>query len=1056
MPPASRDPLDRLARAVEIALNRSSSATDPDLLTANPDLRDLLEPLLTAAAPPGDVPTHRSATPQPAGAEPVRLGPYRLVRELGRGGQSEVHLARDTRLDRLVALKLLRAPWFAAAERLERFRREALIASRLDHPGICTVFEASVEDGLPYIAMRFLAGETLAAGLHSERSARRVPARSTILTRVRQVATLARTLQAAHEAGVLHRDLKPANVMIGPDGQPVILDFGLARTDEPGEALTQTNAIFGTPAYMAPEQVSHGSGATDRRTDVYALGVILYECVAGRRPFDAATTLELYRCIREDEPQDPRRCNPEVPQDLATVIATAMAKEPASRYVSATALADDLEAVLAGRPVAVRPISTAARLWRWARREPVKATLAVTLLTLLPLVASLATYSVMTRDDVEATAARKLDDRVEAMLEDGYFQLGEERWDQAAAAFEQAVSLNARSVEARAGLALTKLRAGDAAGSLGLLRSFDGRTPALLRVQVEALRATGDATGADALARTIPAPATGLDLFLAGCTEMSRATADRSDASRRALDHLERAMLMPGSDRAFYLYQLAYAAGHAGDRAAAERVARTLVARWPTSAMALLRAGFALTLTGALGDALPIVRDGLRRLPESASGHLYLATIHLGMGLPKEALHEAETVVNLRPDGADGWSMLGLCRMKLGQPQAAEEALRKSMALRPGRPEDANGIAMCLWQTKGLDAARGAFETLTRQSPDFPDGWCNLGMALGRSQNLDGAIAAYRKAIELRPDFAEALSNLGLTLQKKGELNAAIDVSRKALASAPWSVPIRNNLAVQLKDAGGADEAVPILEEALRLDADDANAHCNLGLAFVRLGRFHEALVQLRTGHELASRRQDWKFPSQSWIDDAERLVELEDRLDEVRAGRGPAPTPGERVLLAGSVCRPKRRHSEAARLYGAALEAEPSIARDRTKTLLVTAARSALAAAAGEAVDAPPDARERAELRDRALLWLRQELSAREDDLDGGASSDEEIRTKLSSWTDPGPLLRTSTSEWGATQDEGARTTWKALWERWRDLALRAGVPKPRVSAVATGGSPK
>jgi len=215
-----------------------------------------------------------------------RVGPYRLVRELGRGGQAIVWLAEDSRIGRQVALKMLPHLGPGGEEALRRFRREAEVAARLEHPGICSVFEAEIDHGTPYIAMRYVAGETLARRLAVARDAQAAPPDRGAL---RDLALLfekaARALHAAHEAGIVHRDVKPANLMITPEGEPVVLDFGLAREDDASApALSLTGEVSGTPAYMSPEQMT-GRSRPDRRTDVWSLGIALYEAATLAHPF---------------------------------------------------------------------------------------------------------------------------------------------------------------------------------------------------------------------------------------------------------------------------------------------------------------------------------------------------------------------------------------------------------------------------------------------------------------------------------------------------------------------------------------------------------------------------------------------------------------------------------------------------------------------------------------------------------------------------------------------------------------------------------------------------
>lgn len=307
----------------------------------------------------------------------LHVGPYRLVSELGRGGQARVWLAEHTRLGRKVALKVLGGTLVGAShERRERFRREAELVARLEHPGICGVLDADLDAEPPWIAMRHVAGETLAAALERERAEHEraggdapCPVRGAHLAeRLHFVERVARALHAAHEAGVVHRDVKPGNIMLATDGAPVVLDFGLAFDEDGGSALTRTGDVFGTPAYMAPEQLD--GRTADRRTDVYALGVVLYEVVTLCRPFAAASSAALTRAIRTDLPPDARELNPALPRDLTVVLATALEKEPARRYATALELAEELRRVREFEPIVARPVGLAGRLVRWSRRHP--------------------------------------------------------------------------------------------------------------------------------------------------------------------------------------------------------------------------------------------------------------------------------------------------------------------------------------------------------------------------------------------------------------------------------------------------------------------------------------------------------------------------------------------------------------------------------------------------------------------------------------------------------------------------------------------------------------
>ena len=361
--------------------------------------------------PDPELPSTQPVPRGPSGDElsSEKIGPYAVVRELGRGGQGLVYLAEDTRLGRRVALKVLTS-WGAATEQVvERFRREAAIASRLEHPGICTVYETGTAQGVPYMAMRLVEGESLSNRIASatadgvsealsfidleddeefEDTEADAPTSDTaaqttqaeILRIAKLMEAAARALHSAHEAGVIHRDIKPGNIMITPEGDPVLLDFGLAReSDGDQPALTQTGDIFGTPAYMAPEQLLAQRMQVDRRADVWALGVTLFECLCLKRPFEAPTRDGLYQQILHKDPPDLRKLNKSIPKDLAVIVQTATEKDRDRRYQTALDLAEDLRRFRSFEPIQAKPVSQLTKLVRWTQRNPAVATLTAAL-----------------------------------------------------------------------------------------------------------------------------------------------------------------------------------------------------------------------------------------------------------------------------------------------------------------------------------------------------------------------------------------------------------------------------------------------------------------------------------------------------------------------------------------------------------------------------------------------------------------------------------------------------------------------------------------------------
>jgi predicted Ser/Thr protein kinase len=318
------------------------------------------EPGIMAA--PADRGSGRNSVAPAPGTAVSYFGDYEIRRELGRGGMGVVYEARQVSLNRLVALKMVKAGLLAGDDELRRFRNEAEAVALLDHPGVVPVYEVGKHEGQHYFSMKLVPGGSLVPLIdgytHDPRAAARL------------VAEAAEAVAHAHARGLLHRDLKPANILVDAEGHPHVTDFGLAKKVEADAELTQSGAILGTPAYMSPEQASGHRGAVTTASDTYGLGAVLYALLTGRGPFGGDSVVETLDAVRHAPPQPPTQLNAAVPRDLETICLKCLEKDPRRRYPTAQALAEDLRAWLDSRPIAARRVGAAERAWLWCRRKP--------------------------------------------------------------------------------------------------------------------------------------------------------------------------------------------------------------------------------------------------------------------------------------------------------------------------------------------------------------------------------------------------------------------------------------------------------------------------------------------------------------------------------------------------------------------------------------------------------------------------------------------------------------------------------------------------------------
>ncbi|MGE0608629.1 MAG: serine/threonine-protein kinase [Pirellulales bacterium] len=354
--------------------DRSSVAATPELLSVL-DCLDVLHGIasltpaeaaldedLTIAATRQDSDCAAAAEPFVSPATLGEFGQYELLEEIGRGGMGVVYRARQTSLDRIVALKMILASHLASPDQIRRFQAEARAAAGLSHPNIVRVFEVGECNGQHYFTMDYVGGTNLAArlakGILDEAEA------------VRALIDVARAVDHLHLHGVVHRDLKPSNILLDDDGRPYVTDFGLAKMFVGDHHNTATGLVAGTPSYMSPEQARGNNQAIGPASDVYSLGAILYEMLTRRPPFRARGALDTLLQVLEREPVWPHEIVPTVSRGLELVCMKCLEKSPTDRYGSAAALADELDRYQAGEPLEVQPPRGWQRLRRWIQREP--------------------------------------------------------------------------------------------------------------------------------------------------------------------------------------------------------------------------------------------------------------------------------------------------------------------------------------------------------------------------------------------------------------------------------------------------------------------------------------------------------------------------------------------------------------------------------------------------------------------------------------------------------------------------------------------------------------
>ena len=700
---------------------------------------------------------------------PVIAG-YEIVRRLHQGGQGVVYEAVQKSTKRKVAIKMLLGGAAASKAARKRFEREIDVVAQLKHPNIITIFDSGeTPDAEMYCVMDYVRGYTLREYVQQNH----LPLEDTL----RLFVTVCEAVQYAHQKGVIHRDIKPSNILVNAEGQPRILDFGLAKPllDAVDTVVTMSQDLLGTLPYMSPEQVKGNPDEIDTRTDVYALGVVLYELLTGRYPYPVLGNMaEVLQNIVETPPSPPSNMwsadtgvssrsagRPGVcplDDDLETIVLKALAKERSRRYQSAGELARDIEHYLAGELIEARRDSSWYLLRRLMRRNARRLAVAGLMIVLV------ATAAVMVARERRAT--KTADTLAHARL------LSDVRWD---------------------------INHGDYAA---------------------ALERTADATANSE---------DDLDLLLLQATARLH-LGDRGEAERLLLRVKD---LYPDVPAVWYL--LAQVAGKEDKARADHYIAKAAAAGEDSTRDLYLRA-----LVCQDNDrAVEFLDEAIRRDPNYFEALMTRCARLYDIGRYQEARIDAERARTLRPEDPGAWKNLGVCLFRLGDDRSAEAALRKALQLEPEYAGSWLNLAMALQRQRHYEQAEQAYERAIELNDGLAEAWCGLGRVRTNRGQLEPARAAFREALSRRPDYAAALYGLAYASYLAGDEHEALANYDRFLERQPTHAYALNDAAwlrLTAEDQTLRDEeqALKLAKRAVEAEPQQAAFLSTLALAELR------------------------------------------------------------------------------------------------------------------------------------------------------------------------------------------------------------------------------
>jgi len=812
------------------------------------------------------------------------VGRFEILGEIGEGGMGRLYRARDPRLGRVVAIKLLSERLDQSREHTLRFAQEARAASALNHPNIVTIYEVGEHETYPYIAMELVEGRSLRSRIEE-----RFPSLRGLLAIAAQIA---HGLAAAHEKGIVHRDLKPENVMVTSEGLVKILDFGLAKRisfpsatsvdgpaalDAPGDRTTadppietEPGRLLGTLAYMSPEQAR--GLALDFRSDQFAFGAILFEMLTGRRPFPGATPLDTLGAILNAEPAGIEDLEKRIPAPLVWVVRRCLAKEPAGRYAATRDLAQELDSIRERMPDAGSLVGSGTQPALASRRFR-RAAVAAGLVVLIALAGVLIGRFRSAGNSARASEPSRVTGAIPPATATALRRIavlpfrdltGTPAGARIGEGFAETVSVRLATATGLAVLPAAALEtAPEDPRELARRTGAEAVLRGTLQFQGSTVRATfsilgsdgrqisaGKVEGATARLLALQDEIAGLAAAALGVpTTPTAASAPRAeptfaeDRYLEALGNLRRYENEASVDAAIrILGELGDSPQVAAARARAYLAKYAITQRrdWAEKAIAASRLA---TVEGS----------------EAVGAHETLGRVELLLGNPAEAARELERAVASQPNAVETRLALAAALEQLGHAAEAEAAYRRAVELQPGWWGTHSHLGVFLLMRGRVEESLSSLREAIRLSPDNTRAIANLGIAYQQLGRYEAAVAEYRRSIAIRPTAA-ALSNLGTCEFVLGRYGGAAETYTRAVALQADNAILWLNLGDALRWAGGRNtemltayqRTIDLLEADLAVTPGDSDRQMSLALAFGRTGRLDLARQHAARALELA------------------------------------------------------------------------------------------------------------------------------------------------------------------------------------------------------------